>query len=1447
MSSRNQRGKLDEPSTLRSIDYTQSQTDIDASHPQSSNTVSSHNRRDKHAQMNVTQGDNTESDDIVKVLASIKSISQQLLKGKPNVRALQLSVDIFRDILSNKNASRSDVVLSAICDAIKDMTRTQEGVDVIKQNPQLLQSICRGLFKPYNGYTRCIATYYAILSDPQHQLLNDTQFVSSLVANGLIEGTKQHLRYNKRNPQDVIVSMDFITHLLTKQPQFTQDIVDSCAEDIVESIETHHTDPNVLHSVYQAVHASIRNDPNTLSSLKKHGLAQILNDKHVQMNPETNNVLSLLSDPADDIMKTVYSPNNTEQMKDLERKLLSDSIYDDLYASLMNDPSIIVSLRKNGLEDALQTLHSDRARTLRSIFKEYHKKQKILNSIHSIARQLGDKPSDRALQLSIGIFEQIASSEAQSELIINAICKTLQNILKNKPSATDVIKRQTQLFPLITNKVFKSHAEHTVFIPNYYDILTRSPFLNDPEFVALLIKNGLIQGIKNHLQDNSNSPAQAILSMNFISDLVSKQPQLGKTINAVCGSIVLSAMKLHEHQSQMKRVLSSHVIQTILHQREGGKEGHYIPPPAYLDSNQTKSEAIPPSTVDDNRSPRKDTDASHPVGGSANDMATNQFDAPSPRGAIQSTDDIVPAIGTSDGRPPSSNGNNEPLRIGMNPSHNHATTDTPQPPDNTKEINNRGKTGLQSMTRHAHDGASRPRWLDKDSSMDATTHTVQHTSRMNTTRNQNDVDASPNVNDIKTMKQPAQNGRSQVTNQTQQPNGEINERTHTATNDSSSNARDYIYPHANANRIDATVDDNAARIRSDYAPSRGDTGTAHTVYVSANAMTNKSKRTIEESDDSAIHQVMKRSTSSNDEPRNAASNNNDEPQRIDMNRSPHAHKAVSQSRGDDEQKYNDLPYSTAPSENNESHRIETDLSSRATIRIYHLASDHGTIRNDPNTVSTFKPHGTPQVLSDKPVQMNRETNNVLSLFGGQCDPIDDIMPRTKGDGDVSQAHVVSDNKRLQSNPPRDNITLKKDDIDGGNASPHAKTAVGRSRGDERHSTESQRTQASPNVPQHRFMEHKSSKGGKDPLLRDIVDEPLTHAASDRQSTRNIDASYPATKYGCVTCGELYPLPHGAYSWRCRTCGHLNQVNEASAAQPPNNNDAYVRIGPDRDTKAAKQETSRKQQNDASPNVNGSRGNPYDIKTMKQLTNSNESPRNIDAVDNDSSVATSVNRDERPSNDAVVMVRRSTGDPSHNHAATDTTHPRDNHEETINRDTTGLQSIEATVTRHGHDGASRPRRLDKDSTMDDTPQTVQHTSTRTNAITNPNDASPNNRSQVTNQTQPNEELDERTHGNHIDATMDNNAGRTRSDYAPSTRDIDAAPTVHTIEESDNRAINQVMKRPPSSNDEPRNAASNNNDEPQRIDMNRSPHAHKAVSQSRGDDEQKYNDLPYSTAP
>mmetsp|Transcript_277 Transcript_277/g.389 ORF Transcript_277/g.389 Transcript_277/m.389 type:complete len:102 (-) Transcript_277:340-645(-) len=42
--------------------------------------------------------------------------------------------------------------------------------------------------------------------------------------------------------------------------------------------------------------------------------------------------------------------------------------------------------------------------------------------------------------------------------------------------------------------------------------------------------------------------------------------------------------------------------------------------------------------------------------------------------------------------------------------------------------------------------------------------------------------------------------------------------------------------------------------------------------------------------------------------------------------------------------------------------------------------------------------------------------------------------------------------------------------------------------------------------------------------------------------QNVAPQYHArARNACMQCGELYPLPQGASSWRCRKCGHFNDL------------------------------------------------------------------------------------------------------------------------------------------------------------------------------------------------------------------------------------------------------------------------------------------------------------------
>mmetsp|Transcript_7672 Transcript_7672/g.11895 ORF Transcript_7672/g.11895 Transcript_7672/m.11895 type:complete len:104 (-) Transcript_7672:321-632(-) len=51
-----------------------------------------------------------------------------------------------------------------------------------------------------------------------------------------------------------------------------------------------------------------------------------------------------------------------------------------------------------------------------------------------------------------------------------------------------------------------------------------------------------------------------------------------------------------------------------------------------------------------------------------------------------------------------------------------------------------------------------------------------------------------------------------------------------------------------------------------------------------------------------------------------------------------------------------------------------------------------------------------------------------------------------------------------------------------------------------------------------------------------------YPVSSQPVTQNAAPQYYAQpRNACIQCGELYPLPNGASSWRCRKCGKFNDL------------------------------------------------------------------------------------------------------------------------------------------------------------------------------------------------------------------------------------------------------------------------------------------------------------------
>eukprot|EP01083_Nonionella_stella_P003786 10884_1 len=188
----------------------------------------------------------------------------------------------------------------------------------------------------HNMFFECpnkVPEYLNILMDSQHQYLNDTSFVRLLIEYGLIKGIKHHLQQNKDKREDVMLSSAFITHLLQKQPQFTEQIMDSCARDIVHLVEMHSTDSDVLHSLCDTIHTSICLDPDTALSFQQNELESVL----PKIDEGTNDLLFVLKEQ-DEIMnelslintmalESMDNPHNIDLVTELKDKIQSVLIH----------------------------------------------------------------------------------------------------------------------------------------------------------------------------------------------------------------------------------------------------------------------------------------------------------------------------------------------------------------------------------------------------------------------------------------------------------------------------------------------------------------------------------------------------------------------------------------------------------------------------------------------------------------------------------------------------------------------------------------------------------------------------------------------------------------------------------------------------------------------------------------------------------------------------------------------------------------------------------------------------------------------------------------------------------------------------------------------------------------------------------------------------------------
>ena len=170
----------------------------------------------------------------------------------------------------------------------------------------------------------------------------------------------------------------------------------------------------------------------------------------------------------------------------------------------------------------------------------------LASAVRALGRLINNVDNVAMWQEEGGIhtFEDIITNVSHSELVMNSICESIKNVLATAQGCK-LIKEESQLLPLLISKVLKPHSEYKVCIPKIYEILKTNYFLNDSKYINTLCENGLIEGIKNHLEKNKQESEQVILSMNFITDLIKKQGKLTKTMVDNCARTIINTMKFH--------------------------------------------------------------------------------------------------------------------------------------------------------------------------------------------------------------------------------------------------------------------------------------------------------------------------------------------------------------------------------------------------------------------------------------------------------------------------------------------------------------------------------------------------------------------------------------------------------------------------------------------------------------------------------------------------------------------------------------------------------------------------------------------------------------------------------------------------------------------------------------------------------------------------------------
>lgn len=156
-------------------------------------------------------------------------------------------------------------------------------------------------------------------------------------------------------------------------------------------------------------------------------------------------------------------------------------------------------------------------------------------------------------------LRNIVNDISHSQLVMNATIDAMNHLCSNAAGMQFIVEStpKTQIVPLFTT-VAKEHPHYGVFIPKFYDFITKYNLL-DPSIGfdadGQLIKQGLMEGLRNHMSLNKDKDDQIFRACEFIQHLVTKIPKLTPLLVNMCADCIVKCVSVHKSNMDVLRTI----------------------------------------------------------------------------------------------------------------------------------------------------------------------------------------------------------------------------------------------------------------------------------------------------------------------------------------------------------------------------------------------------------------------------------------------------------------------------------------------------------------------------------------------------------------------------------------------------------------------------------------------------------------------------------------------------------------------------------------------------------------------------------------------------------------------------------------------------------------------------------------------------------------------------